>query len=44
MPTNRKSYDYSELVDSFGQEKIEARYIALYEYMEAFIKRSSSDE
>lgn len=44
MPTNRKSYDYSELVDSFGQEKIEARYIALYEYLEAFIKRSKYED
>ena len=39
MPTNRKSYDYCELVDSFGQDKIEARYIALYEYLESFVKR-----
>ena len=44
MPTNRKSYDYSELVDSFGPEKIEARYIALYDYLEAFIKRSKYED
>ena len=44
MPTNRKSYDYSELVDSFGQEKIEARYVTLYEYLESFIKRNKYDK
>lgn len=44
MPTNRKSYDYNELVDSFGQEKIEARYIALYEYLESFIKRNKYEK
>lgn len=36
---NRKNYDYSELVESFGKEKLEKRYVALYEYMDAFIKR-----
>ena len=40
MPTNRKSYDYSELVDSFGREKIESRYATLFEYLESFIKRN----
>lgn len=39
MPMNRKSYDYSELVDAFGANKIEERYSTLYEYLETFIKR-----
>lgn len=41
---NRKSYDYSELIESFGREKIESRYIALFEYLESFIKRNKYEK
>lgn len=44
MPMNRKSYDYSELIESFGREKIESRYIALFEYLESFIKRNKYEK
>lgn len=39
MPMNRKSYDYSELISAFGENKIEKRYSTLYEYLESFIKK-----
>lgn len=44
MPTNRKSYDYSELIDFFSREKIEIRYATLYEYLETFVKRCKYEE
>lgn len=34
-----KSYDYSEVLADFGNDKIEKRYETLYQYLEAFIKR-----
>ncbi len=40
METIRKSYDYSELVDSFGEDKIKKRYLTMYEYLESFISRN----
>lgn len=42
MAMNCKKYDYVELVDSFGEEKIKERYTTLYEYMDSFIKRIST--
>lgn len=39
MATKNKDYDYSEILQDFGNEKIEIRYETLYEYLEAFIKR-----
>ena len=39
MAIKNKSYDYSEIIADFGQEKIEKRYETLYEYLDAFIKR-----
>lgn len=44
METNRKSFDYSEILNSFGEEKIEDRYANLYEYLESFIKRHKYEE
>lgn len=35
----KKSFDYSEILKEFTEEKLEQRYIYLYEYLEAFIKR-----
>lgn len=40
MAMNCKKYDYVELVDSFGEDKIKKRYTTLYEYMDSFIKRN----
>lgn len=40
MAMNCKKYDYVELVDSFGEDKIKERYTTLYEYMDSFIKRN----
>lgn len=39
MAIKNKSYDYSEILADFGKEKIEKRYEALYEYLNAFINR-----
>ncbi len=39
MEIKNKSYDYSDILADFGNEKIEKRYMTLYDYMEAFIKR-----
>jgi len=39
MEINQKTYDYSDVLSSFGKDKIEERYISLYEYLESFIKR-----
>ncbi len=41
---NRKSYDYSELIESFGREKIESCYTALFEYFESTYKRNKYEE
>ena len=41
---NRKSYNYSELVDAFGIDKIESRYTTLYKYLESFIDRYNYKE
>lgn len=35
-----KSYDYSDLIKDFGQEKIAERYSTLYKYLESYIERS----
>ena len=39
MVTKNKSYDYSDILADFGNEKIEKRYETLHEYLDAFIKR-----
>lgn len=39
METKSKSYDYSDILESFGIEKIEKRYDTIYQYLDAFIKR-----
>lgn len=44
MAMNCKKYDYVELVDSFGEEKIKERYTTLYEYMDSFIKRNKYEK
>lgn len=41
LDNKQKSYDYSELLESFGKQKVEQRYTTLYEYIEAFIERSN---
>lgn len=40
MATNRSNYDYEEIIEHFGKEKLISRYNALQEYMELFIERS----
>lgn len=44
MAMNRKDFDYSELVESFGEDKIKNRYRTLYEYMDSFIKRNKYED
>ncbi len=44
MATKNKSYDYSDILADFGKDKIEQRYEALYEYLNAFIKRHKYEE
>lgn len=44
MVMNRKDYDYSELIESFGEDKIKNRYSTLYKYMDAFIKRNKYED
>lgn len=44
MVMNRKDYDYSELIESFGENKIKNRYSTLYKYMDAFIKRNKYED
>ncbi len=39
MEINNKSFDYNDILASFGERKIEERYSTLYEYLETFIKR-----
>lgn len=41
MATNRSNYDYEEIIEHFGEEKLISRYDALQEYMELFIERSN---
>lgn len=40
MATNRSNYDYEEIIDHFGKEKIMDRYNAFEEYLNIFIERS----
>lgn len=40
MATNRSNYDYEELIEHFGREKIANRYTTLQAYMENFIERN----
>lgn len=40
MATNKKSFDYSELIRDFGEEKIAKRYTTLYNYLDSYIDRS----
>lgn len=41
MGTKTKSYDYSNILNAFGKDKIEKRYNTLQEYLLAFIKRKN---
>ena len=40
MATNKSNYDYEEIIEHFGKEKIMQRYNALEEYLKIFIERS----
>lgn len=40
MATNRSNYDYEELIEHFGEEKIKSRYTTLEGYLKIFIERS----
>lgn len=40
MATNRSNYDYEEIIDHFGKEKIMQRYDTLEQYLTVFIERS----
>ncbi len=40
MATNKSNYDYEEIIEHFGKEKIMNRYDALEEYLNIFIERS----
>ena len=44
MATNKSNYDYEEIIEHFGKEKIMKRYSALEEYMAIFIERSKFKE
>lgn len=44
MATNRTNYDYEEILEHFGKDKIMKRYITLEEYMNNFIERSGFKE
>lgn len=41
MAMNRVNYDYEEIIDHFGKEKIIERYNTLQKYLEVFITRSN---
>lgn len=40
MATNKSNYDYEEIIEHFGKEKIMQRYSTLEEYLNSFIERS----
>lgn len=40
MATNRSNYDYEEIIEHFGKEKLVERYNTIEQYMMAFIERS----
>lgn len=44
MAMNKTNYDYEEILEKFGKEKIMQRYITLEEYMNIFIERSGYKE
>lgn len=44
MATNKKNYDYEDLVNEFGENKIKERYIKTYECLESFIERNNYKE
>lgn len=44
MATNRSNYNYEEIIEHFGKDKIMKRYNALEEYMNIFIQRSEYKE
>lgn len=41
MAMNRSNYDYEEIIEHFGKEKIMNRYDTLQEYLEIFIERNN---
>lgn len=40
MATNKSNYDYEEIIEHFGKEKIMGRFNAFEEYLNIFIERS----
>lgn len=40
MATNKSNYDYEEIIEHFGKEKIMSRFNALEDYLNIFIERS----
>ena len=40
MAMNRSNYDYEEIIEHFGEDKLIARYDAIEQYMMNFIERS----
>lgn len=41
MATNRSNYDYEEIIEHFGKDKLMNRYRTLEEYINIFIERSN---
>lgn len=41
MATNRSNYDYEEIIEHFGKDKIKQRYATLEQYLISFIERSN---
>ncbi len=41
LENKHKNFDYSDVLEAFDKEKIEKRYVTLYEYLESFIERSN---
>lgn len=44
MATNKSNYDYEEIIEHFGKEKVMKRYNALEERINTFIERSGFKE
>ena len=40
MATNKSNYDYEEIIEHLGKEKIMQRYTTMEEYLNSFIERS----
>lgn len=44
MATNKSNYDYEEIIEHFGKEKIISRYKAIENLMESFILKCNYQE